>query len=149
MCWKSMLLWFIFINFYWFLVNFKPCPKLHPSFHSSKSAPCPCKPPLWPHPISPQKKKRKKRKGEERKQQPSQCGSCTISWCFREHTLYPKQLYWWIFIALSHWFGPGLWLLPHLQYWTLSWSCLGYPAFALCHSNPFALVWQAWPLHTF
>lgn len=41
----------------------------------------------------------------------------------------------------------GLWLLLHLQYWTLTETFVGYPAIAPSHGGPAAIVSQDWSLH--
>lgn len=65
------------------------------------------------------------------------------------HTIYPlAQAYSLENVCCCESLVCGLWLLLHYPYWTLTETPLGYPAAALRHGGPAALVLQNQPVYT-
>lgn len=117
---------------------------------------------ICPLPLKPpHQNKNKSKKGTEEKKKklnnqtkkqnnPSECGSCSVSQCFT-WLVYPFSPNIFTYEYSSYWVTslvPGLWLLLHYQYWILTGTPLGYPAVSLCHEDTTALDLMEQPCHS-
>ena len=63
-----------------------------------------------------------------------------------QYTALSNQLHHKMFTTMSHWSGSRP--LAHQSHWTLTETPLGYPAVALSHVDPVAIIPQDKSLHT-